>query len=210
MLGFLDESGDTGLKVTRGSSRYFVVALVTFDDDAEALRCDRRIEQLRHDLRLAATYEFLYAKNPTRVRQAFIQAVQPFRFGCHVFSLDKPDGLTFREIRSIDNLYEHCAGLPFDNAGPNLSDLILIVDRRGDRRVRTELSRLLRNNLRSVNGDHLIKRIKQQDSRRNNLLQLADYVASIEGRALAGSVDGQDLQNSYLKRREITGLTWPK
>ena len=40
MLGFLDESGDTGLKVSSGSSPFFVVALVTFDDDEEALRCD--------------------------------------------------------------------------------------------------------------------------------------------------------------------------
>ncbi|NNN06950.1 MAG: DUF3800 domain-containing protein [Elusimicrobia bacterium] len=37
MLVFIDESGDTGLKVAQDSSEYFVVALVTFEDHDEAV-----------------------------------------------------------------------------------------------------------------------------------------------------------------------------
>jgi hypothetical protein len=59
MLGFFDESGDTGLKINSGSSRYFAVALVTFADDDEAIRCDRRIIELRNELRLDPSYDFI-------------------------------------------------------------------------------------------------------------------------------------------------------
>lgn len=44
MLVFIDESGDTGLKLDKGSSKYFVITLVTFEDNEEALLCDQRIE----------------------------------------------------------------------------------------------------------------------------------------------------------------------
>ena len=50
MLVFIDESGDSGLKVTQGSSRYFTVSLVVFEDHDEALACDKRIELLKREL----------------------------------------------------------------------------------------------------------------------------------------------------------------
>ena len=80
MLGFLDESGDTGLKIGSGSSRYFVVALVTFEDDSEALCCDHRINHLRQELRLSSVYEFHYSKNSKRIREEFLKAVSGFDY----------------------------------------------------------------------------------------------------------------------------------
>ena len=52
MLVFIDESGDTGRKLDKGSSRYFVIVLITFEDNDEALACDQRIALLRKELRL--------------------------------------------------------------------------------------------------------------------------------------------------------------
>ncbi len=49
MLAFVDELGDPGRKIPNGSSTHFVVALVTFNDNEDALACDRRIDLLRQD-----------------------------------------------------------------------------------------------------------------------------------------------------------------
>ena len=49
VLVFIDESGDTGLKVVAGSSRYFVISLVIFEDHEETIACDRQIEELKSD-----------------------------------------------------------------------------------------------------------------------------------------------------------------
>ena len=89
MLGFFDESGDPGLKVEDGSSRFFVTALVTFAEDGEALRCDRRIDELRGELRLPGWHEFHFARSSQRVREAFLRATLPFEFRYHLFVLDK-------------------------------------------------------------------------------------------------------------------------
>ena len=50
MLVFIDESGDSGLKVEAGSSRFFTVALVVFEDYEEANACDKRIELLAKEI----------------------------------------------------------------------------------------------------------------------------------------------------------------
>lgn len=47
MLVFVDESGDPGLKIDKGSSPLFIVALVLFEDNEDAKACDTRIDLLR-------------------------------------------------------------------------------------------------------------------------------------------------------------------
>lgn len=37
MLVFIDDSGDAGFKLDKGSTPFFVIACVIFDDDLEAL-----------------------------------------------------------------------------------------------------------------------------------------------------------------------------
>lgn len=49
MLVFIDESGDPGLKIEKGSSRYFTVSLVVFEEHDEALACDQRINLLKRE-----------------------------------------------------------------------------------------------------------------------------------------------------------------
>jgi len=58
MLVFVDEAGDTGSKLDKGSSRYFIVTLVLFEENEEAEAADTRINLLRRDLSLAADFEF--------------------------------------------------------------------------------------------------------------------------------------------------------
>lgn len=80
MLVFIDESGDTGRKIDKGSSKYFVIALVTFEDNEEAVACDQRIHLLRKELRLPENYEFKFSKLRKEQREAFLRAVNPYSF----------------------------------------------------------------------------------------------------------------------------------
>ena len=92
MLAFVDESGDPGRKIGKGSSLFFSVACVTFDENDEALACDQRITLLRRELRLPDGYEFHFFSNSRRVREAFLKAVAPYSFFYHAFSLNKDPG----------------------------------------------------------------------------------------------------------------------
>ena len=209
MRCFLDESGDPGLKINIASSRFFVAALVTFADDAEALRCDWRIEALRKELHLPDGYEFHYAKNAWKIRAAFLQAIQPFAFRYHIFVLDKDPARLSRLAAGTGDWYQYAVGQVFVAAKPYLTDLTVVMDKRGSRKFQQELSLHLRNVLRDAGGSNIRLKLSQQDSYRNNLLQLADYVASISNQALSGKRESQELQARYLLPKEATRTTRP-
>ncbi|MBI4351223.1 MAG: DUF3800 domain-containing protein [Elusimicrobia bacterium] len=71
MLVFLDESGDPGLKIVQGSSRYFVIALVAFQDEEETQAIGQRLQLLRRELHLNPHFEFKFNKCNRELRLAF-------------------------------------------------------------------------------------------------------------------------------------------
>ncbi len=52
MIVFIDDSGDPGFKVAKGSTSHFVICLVIFDDELIAEETAVRIKKLRRVLNL--------------------------------------------------------------------------------------------------------------------------------------------------------------
>jgi hypothetical protein len=77
MLVFIDESGDSGLKLDEGSSRFFTVAMVVFEDYDEATACDQKIGLLKRELGWKPESEFHFKNNSDKARKAFLEAVAP-------------------------------------------------------------------------------------------------------------------------------------
>ena len=96
MLVFVDESGDTGLKFEQGSSTYFAVTLVIFEDDEEADRARQRMDMLRTELHLPPTYEFHFFRNSVDIRRAFFRAIRGYDFQFFTLVVDK------RKVSGVD------------------------------------------------------------------------------------------------------------
>ena len=77
MLVFIDESGDAGFRIDRGSSQIFAAAMVIFDDRGQALACMEALEKLRQKLGLR---EFKFNKSHAKVKSAFFEVVQRYDF----------------------------------------------------------------------------------------------------------------------------------
>ncbi|HEY5298534.1 MAG TPA: DUF3800 domain-containing protein [Verrucomicrobiae bacterium] len=80
MLVFIDESGDPGLKIGSGSTDYFIVTLVAFEENDEALKTDQRIELLKHELGFPPHFEFHFTNIKGSYRAAFLSAVASYGF----------------------------------------------------------------------------------------------------------------------------------
>src|SRR3989344_5384822 len=80
MLVFIDESGDSGLKIDEGATKYFGIFMVAFEENDEALSCDQRIGLLRRELNLPQDFEFHFHRTSKRVREVFLKAVLPYQF----------------------------------------------------------------------------------------------------------------------------------
>jgi len=130
MLIFIDESGDSGLKMEAGSSKYFIVALVAFEDHDEALAADDRISLLRLERRLPENFEFHFTNMKSTDRRTFLQAIAPYHFFYFGIVIDKAK-LRRRESHFKESFYKYTCGLIFENAKPLLNNATVIVDESG-------------------------------------------------------------------------------
>ncbi len=206
MLVFIDESGDTGLKVVAGSSRYFVISLVIFEDHEEAIACDRQIEELKSDLHIYQDSEFKFNKLSKEKRISFIKAVLPFSFYYFGIVIDKdPSKLYGDGFKYKGSFYKYACNLVFQNAKPYLRDATVVIDGSGTREFKRQLQAYLRKKI----GTGIIKKIKIQDSRNNNLIQLADMIAGSLHRSLTEKND-KDEYRKILGLKEMRVQIWPK
>jgi len=206
MLVFIDESGDTGLKVDAGSSRHFVISLIIFEDHDEAHACDCEIDALKSRLHIKMNGEFKFSKLSKEKRIAFLQAVLPFAFYYFGIVIDKnPQKLFGDGFKYKNSFYKYACNLVFQNAKPYLRDAVVVFDGSGSRQFKRQLQTYLR----KKTGTGIIRNIKLQDSRKNNLIQLADMVAG----ALHRNVSQKDDRDNYRKilgLKEMRVQIWPK
>ena len=209
MLVFIDESGDSGLKLEQGSSKFFIVSLVVFEDHDEALACDQRIQLLKKELGWDANGEFHFKKNSDKIRKTFIEAVAKYNFFYYGIVINKdPTKLWGEGFKNKESFYKYTCGLVFENAKDKLHKSIVIIDKSGNLDFRNKLAKYLRM---KMNADKkLIKEVKMQRSESNNLLQLADYVAGVINRSVAKKKKNSEDYRKAISHREIYVQVWPR
>lgn len=209
MLVFIDESGDSGLKVDLGSSKYFVISLVVFEDLKEAEACDKRISLLSRELGYPEGFIFHFKDNSHKMRMAFLEAVAPYDFFYFGFVLNKdPKKLWGKGFQFKESLYKSVCSYVFENAKPYLRNAKVVIDKSGKKVFRSQLAKYLKKKINNEKDD-IIKKVKMQPDRGNNLLQLADYVAGVINRHTQGKKDADEYRR-FIATKEINVQIWPK
>ena len=208
MLVFIDESGDAGLKVDSGSSKYFVVALAAFEDHDEAIAADDRINLLRREMGLSDRSEFHFNKLRPDKRRAFLSAIASYDFFYWGIVIDK-EKLTGREFQSKHSFYKYACGLVFENAKSRLNNAIVVMDGSENKDFCNQLRTYLRRRLKDDSRQARIKKLTTQDSAKHNLLQLADMVVGSIARSYSGNADAEECRK-LIAHREIYVQFLPK
>ena len=209
MLVFIDESGDSGLKITEGSSRYFSIALVVFGDREEAASCDQRIELLAKEVGWDSVSEFHFKNNSHKIRKAFLSAVAPYNFFYYGIVINKdPEKLYGEGFKHKQSFYKYTCNLLFENAKERLENAIVVIDESGSLDFKQQLGTYLRKKINTSSENHIYK-IKMQRSSSNRLLQLADYVSGVINRKVQGKKDSEEYHR-LIAHREINVQIWPK
>ncbi len=206
MLVFVDESGDAGLKLTQGSSAFFVVALVIFDEPAEAAVVENRIALLRHELHLHPHFEFKFNKCKPDLRMAFLRAVAPYNFFYYGIVIDK-SGLYGEGFKYKESFYKYVTQLVLLNAREHLEDAIVQIDASGEREFRRQLNNYLKKRINSEKKH--IKRVGFLNSANSSLIQLADMVAGALNRSQGGKPDADDYIQ-LIQYRQAHLQIWPE
>lgn len=207
MIVFVDESGDPGLKLTQGSSRYFVVGLIILEDNEEAEALDKRIDLLRRELRINPLYEFKFNKCSFYFRTQFINAVSPYNFFYFGIIIDKSK-LYGAGFKYKESFYKYTCSLVFENAKPYLHKATIVIDGSGSKGFRKELGKYLKKKVNDRDSLY-IRKVKLQNSDSNNLIQLADMISGTIFRSISQKKDAQTYRD-IIKHREIYVQIWPK
>lgn len=192
----------------QGSSEYFAVSLVIFEDEEEAIACDQRITLLRREIGWSADSEFHFRRNSHHARERFLKAVEPYSFFYYGIVINKAK-LYGDGFKNKESFYKYACRLVFENAKDKLHDATVIIDHSGSNDFRHQLSSYLK---KYMNDDQhrLIKKVKMQNSKSNNLLQLADYVAGVINRSVQRQKNKADGFRKIIAHREIFVQVWPK
>ncbi|OHB17506.1 MAG: hypothetical protein A2734_01190 [Parcubacteria group bacterium RIFCSPHIGHO2_01_FULL_40_30] len=176
MLVFVDDSGDPGFKLEKGSSRYFIIALVIFKDELEAEKTAVAIKEFRRSLKFPDEMEFKFHKSSSKIKEQFLKIINKFDFSVRYLVVDKRI-IRSQELKSNKNsFYSYAIKMVLQYSNDEILDAKIKIDGSGDRVFRRNFITYLRKHLNSEQRK-IMKNCKLVDSKENVLIQMADMIA---------------------------------
>lgn len=194
MLIFIDDSGDPGFKLDRGSSQYFLIALVIFDDSLEAEKAAVAIKEYRRSLGFSDQEEFKFNKSSNPVRVGFLETINKITFRVRFLVVDKSIIYSRRLKTDKDSFYSYAIKQVLKNSANTITDARIRIDGSGDRIFRKNFNTYLRREL-NQSDKKIMKNCKLVDSKSDVLVQMADMIAG----AIRRSYDDNKKENKLFR-----------
>lgn len=177
MYVFIDESGDPGFKIEKGSSPVFVTSMVIFDNALDARQSQSRIARLLGELR--AKPEFKFNKLQSVRRDQFFEEIAALPFRTRYVVVQK--NLIYSDaLRTTkESFYKFFVRNMIQHDGGALRNAKVIIDGSGDRAFK----RAFRSYLRKHIGKESVRSFELRDSVKDPLVQLADMCAGAIARS---------------------------
>ena len=191
-LIFIDDSGDPGFKLDHGSSRFFVIACVIFDNPISAEYTAASLKMLKEKLGWKQEREFKFHRANDKQKGLFFAAVKKHNFKIRAIVVDK-NKISEPALKKSESFYSYVVQKVLnDYTGMNLARISL--DGSGNRNFRKKSTTEIRQTIN--NGSRRMVEFRLVDSRDSVLIQLADMVA---GAIAAKSDKTKRLKHDYLK-----------
>lgn len=175
MLVFIDDSGDPGFKLQKGSSQIFVIGCVIFDDELEAEKTAIAIKELRRRLKFPDDVEFKFNKSSRKVRESFLKTINQYKFKFRCLVIHKKIVRSEELRRNKKSFYGYAIKLLLKHNGGSVRDAKIRIDGSGDRNFRRSFISYLRKQLNSAQKK-VMRDCKLLDSKENVLIQMTDII----------------------------------
>ncbi|UWR37655.1 DUF3800 domain-containing protein [Sulfitobacter sp. W074] len=202
MLVFIDESGDPGFKLTKGSSPNFVTTMVIFDDYSQAKACQTRISKLKGQLRVKPEFKFSKLYGPHR--DTFFDEISEFDFRTRSIVVQK-DLIYSEALRTVkESFYKFFIRNMLEHDGGALRNAKVIIDGSGDRAFKRAFRSYLRKHL----DADAVSKVELKDSVKDPLVQLADMAAGAIARSYKPERADSNRWRSALQRNGQIENVW--
>lgn len=199
MLVFIDDSGDAGFKLDKGSSKHFVIACVIFDDNLDAEEAALKIKRLRRSLNWRDDHEFKFNKASKTIRLAFLNEIRGCKFRVRAIVADKSTIRSPELRRSKNKFYNYMIKEVLSKSDGSILEGRIRLDGHEDRAYKKAATTYFRQQANPRGG--VIKDMKFVNSKNDSLIQLADMTA---GSILRTTQDNKTDRQEYfevIKRR---------
>ncbi len=173
---FIDDSGDPGFKISKGSTSHFVIAMVIFDDELEIEKTAVAIKELKRKLKFSDYEEFKFFKTYSGAKIKFFKTINPFKFKIRCIVVDKSKIRSDELKMNKNSFYSYFIKEALRHNGGSILNAKIRIDGHGDRVFRKSFLSYLRRELNSKDKC-VIKNCKLIDSKNNVLIQMADMIA---------------------------------
>jgi hypothetical protein len=200
MLVFIDDSGDPGFKVDKGSTLVFVIACVIFDDELEAEKTAVSIKEFRRKLKKSDSFEFKFNKSNRELRLKFLENTANFKFRIRCIVFEK------KKIRSIElksskqSFYNYAIKMVLKHNFGTIKNAKIRLDGHGDRLYKREVIKYLRSEL-NDREEKVFQKLQFVDSKSNVLIQLADMVAGSINRYYQEGKTDSKVYHTVIKKK---------
>jgi hypothetical protein len=207
MILFVDESGDPGLKLKRGSSKYLIIAGVIFREVEEIRKATREIERFRQKFQYSSTYEFKFNKTKKRTKIGFLKSVKDCNFEIRSVVLDKSILSSSFRKQIEKNLYDICFKVLLEDSVKDEKEVKVRLDGSAGREFRKTVTVSLRRFLNENKKGGIKLDLKVVDSKGDVIIQLADMVVGSIRRGYSKSKGDSNLYKGIIKEKIISEKT---
>ena len=199
MLVFIDDSGDPGFKLSKGSSLFFVISAVIFNDNLEAEKTALSIKELRRELFRRDDVEFKFNKSKKIIRLKFLENIKNYKFRVRCLVVEKKI-LRSPELKGNKNsFYGYTIKTMLKYSNDTILDAKIRIDGSGDRIFRKNFISYLRKELNGKDRK-ILKNCKFVDSKSDVLIQVADMVAGAIHRSYQNNKVDSKIYKDIIKK----------
>ena len=165
----IDESGDPGNKINKGSSEYFSVALSVFENTKDIDILNKKLEELAVKLFKNKDHEFHFSHEKFKYRKEFFEVISELDFRVLVMLVHK------EKHQNIKDFYSFIFEYIFKNFKKETEESFLKID--GGNKKNSNKNNILKINTIAKKFDYKIGKIKFYDSKKNRDIQVSDFFA---------------------------------
>ncbi|KKP77925.1 MAG: hypothetical protein UR73_C0007G0010 [candidate division WS6 bacterium GW2011_GWF1_35_23] len=197
MIIFIDESGDLGFKIDKGSSKYLVISMVIFHNEEDMTEAISRISLYRKKMKYSSTYEFKFRKSNKKVIVGLLNAVKSCKFTVRTIVLKK-NYIKESKLLTKTKIYDHLLLIFLEKYIKDGMEMKIRLDGSADR----EFTKKFKAYIRKKSGVHKQTfDFKIIDSKNDILIQLADVVVGSVRRSYTKEKNDSNIYKSIINDR---------
>ncbi len=200
VYAFVDDSGDPGMKLTSGSTRYLVLAACIFREAEHVEAAAAAIHECRRQLGRGDRWEFKHTKTSDSMKDAFFHATKLLTFDVRAIVIDKQKLHSQPLMTKAGYLQNYAIMQIFTHTLDTVKDAKLVIDGKATRALQLQSATYFR---RQVNerAPGTLRKVDYDDSARNPLIQLADMTAGAIRRHYEHPEKASNLHFAMIKGR---------